>query len=143
MAWLGRPQASGAMAPWLVACLTLIATLPAPSRAEEPGSSAARFVGSQACATCHAKEYAAWKISQHRAAMQVADENTVLGDFNAARFSYAGTTSTFSRRAGKFVVRTDGPDGKLHDYDVRYTFGIDPLQQYLVEFPDGRLQALS
>ena len=26
---------------------------------------------------------------------------------------------------------------------MKYTFGIDPLQQYLVEFPDGRLQALS
>jgi predicted CXXCH cytochrome family protein len=26
---------------------------------------------------------------------------------------------------------------------VSYTFGVDPLQQYLVAFPDGRLQALS
>ena len=26
---------------------------------------------------------------------------------------------------------------------MKYTFGIDPLQQYLVEFPDGRIQALS
>jgi predicted CXXCH cytochrome family protein len=26
---------------------------------------------------------------------------------------------------------------------VKYTFGVDPLQQYLIEFPDGRLQALS
>ena len=75
--------------------------------------------------------------------MQPATDATVAGDFKNARFSYAGVTSTFSRRDGKFVVRTDGPDGALHDYDVKYTFGAAPLQQYLIEFPDGRLQALS
>jgi len=101
------------------------------------------FVGSAACATCHAKEYAAWQGSQHRAAMQEASDKTVLGNFDGARFNYAGVTSTFSKRNGKFYVRTDGPDGKLHDYEVRYTFGVEPLQQYLIEFLGGRLQALS
>jgi hypothetical protein len=96
-----------------------------------------------ACAACHAKENAAWQGSRHRAAMQVADAKTMLGNFNGARFTYAGVTSTFSKRDGKFLVRTDGPDGKLHDYEARYTFGVDPLQQYLIEVPDGRLQALS
>ncbi len=58
-------------------------------------------------------------------------------------FTYAGTTSTFSKRDGRFRVRTDGPDGALADFDVKYTFGVYPLQQYLIEFPDGRVQALS
>src|SRR5215831_15977658 len=104
---------------------------------------AASFVGSSACSTCHAKEYEAWRGSQHRAAMQEASDQTVLGNFNAARFSYAGVTSTFFKRDGKFFVKTDGPDGKLADFQVRYTFGVEPLQQYLIEMPDGRLQALS
>ena len=106
-------------------------------------TTAPEFAGSTGCAACHATQYAAWQGSQHRAAMQVADEKTVRGNFNAARFSYAGVTSTFGKRDGKFFVRTDGPDGKLHDYEVRYTFGVDPLQQYLVELPAGQLQALS
>jgi len=63
--------------------------------------------------------------------------------FNDAKFTYAGVTSTFFRRAGKFFVNTDGRDGKLADHEIKYTFGVAPLQQYLVEFPDGRLQALS
>ena len=126
----------------LIVIAILITAYQTPSRAEEP-TPASRFVGSAACAACHTKEYAAWQGSQHRAAMQGADEKTVLGDFNGAHFSYAGVTSTFSRRGGKFIVRTDGPDGKLHDYEVRYTFGVDPLQQYLIELPGGRLQALS
>ena len=103
----------------------------------------ARFVGAAACAGCHAKEHAAWKGSDHDLAMQVADERTVLGDFADAKFAYAGTTSTFFRRDGRFFVRTDGPDGKLQDYEIRYAFGVRPLQQYLIELPGGRMQALS
>jgi Tfp pilus assembly protein PilF len=76
-------------------------------------------------------------------AMQVADNKTVLGNFANATFNYAGITSTFSRREGKFIVRTDGSDGKLADFEVKYTFGITPLQQYLIEVSGGRVQALS
>ncbi len=41
------------------------------------------------------------------------------------------------------MVETDGPDGSMQTFEVKYTFGLEPLQQYLIEFPDGRLQALS
>ena len=107
-----------------------------------PVAPAATHAGSAQCATCHAREHAAWKGSDHDLAMQPADDKSVLGDFANARFTYAGTTSTFSRRAGKFFVNTDGPDGKLADYEIRYAFGVRPLQQYLIELPGGRLQAL-
>ncbi|MBI1284985.1 MAG: tetratricopeptide repeat protein [Thiobacillus sp.] len=103
----------------------------------------AQYVGVAACQSCHTAETAEWRQSQHQAAMAEASEQSVLGDFNDATFTYAGITSTFSRRDGKFFVRTDGPDGKLADYQIKYTFGVYPLQQYLIEFPDGRLQALS
>lgn len=74
--------------------------------------------------------------------MQVASAATVLGDFNNATFTSHGVTSRFFRRDGKFFVRTDGPDGKLQDYEITYTFGVRPLQQYLIEFPGGRYQVL-
>jgi len=104
---------------------------------------AAHYVGSAACGSCHGDQAAKWRTSQHHDAMAKATEQNVLGDFNDKTFAYAGTTSTFSKRDGRFHVRTDGRDGTLADFDVKYTFGIYPLQQYLVEFPDGRLQALS
>ena len=104
---------------------------------------AAAYVGRDSCVECHARELKAWQGSDHDLAMQVADLKSVLGNFAGARFTYAGTTSTFSRRDGKFVVNTDGPDGKLADYEIRYTFGVHPLQQYLIAFPGGRMQALS
>jgi tetratricopeptide (TPR) repeat protein len=104
---------------------------------------ATSYVGRQVCGQCHQQTEQSWRGSHHDLAMQPATDTTVAGDFDNARFSYAGVTSTFSRRDGKFVVRTDGPDGALQDFDVKYTFGTAPLQQYLIEFPDGRLQALS
>ena len=61
--------------------------------------------------------------------MALATEETVLGNFDQATFTYAGVHSSFFRRDGKFFVRTDGPDGALHDYEVRYVFGYSPLQQ--------------
>ena len=75
--------------------------------------------------------------------MAHATDTTVLGDFNDASFDYYGVHSRFFRQDGKYFIETDGPDGKLASFEVKYTFGVDPLQQYLVEFPDGRLQALS
>ncbi|WP_191621384.1 tetratricopeptide repeat protein [Marinihelvus fidelis] len=100
------------------------------------------FVGTAACADCHAEEHAAWTGSHHDLAMQHASDESVLGDFNDAVVTVQGVTSRFFRRDGDFFVNTEGPDGQLADFKISYTFGVDPLQQYLVEFPDGRVQAL-
>jgi tetratricopeptide (TPR) repeat protein len=104
---------------------------------------AARFVGSETCAQCHPGEAKLWRSSQHSRAMDHASDSTVLGDFNNASFDYNGVHSRFFRDGKTFFVETDGPDGKVATFEVKYTFGIDPLQQYLIAFPDGRIQALS
>lgn len=103
---------------------------------------AATYVGGRTCTECHQQEHARWAGSHHDLAMQRANEQTVLGDFNHATFEHFGVTSTFYEKDKRFFVRTDGPDGHLHDYKITYTFGATPLQQYLIEFPDGRYQAL-
>jgi predicted CXXCH cytochrome family protein len=100
------------------------------------------FVGNEACAGCHRSEAELWRSSHHRLAMQHADDTSVRGDFHDASFDYYGVHSSFFRRDGKYLVETDGPDGRLASFEVKYTFGVEPLQQYLVEFPGGRLQAL-
>ncbi len=101
------------------------------------------FVGSKTCATCHEAEAKLWNTSHHKLAMGHATDQSVLGDFNNAGFNYYGIHSRFFRKDGKFFVDTDGPDGKLASFEVKYTLGIYPLQQYLIEFSDGRIQALS
>ena len=101
-----------------------------------------KYVGSTACARCHVDATRAWRGSHHDRAMQRATDWTVLGDFSDATFRYGKVTTKFFRRDGRFMVNTDGPDGQPADFEVRYTFGVDPLQQYLIGFPGGRLQAL-
>jgi len=108
---------------------------------DQPAS--ARFVGRAACVGCHEPEAKLWTGSHHDLAMQVASDSTVLGDFDEVSFARHGVTSRFHRKDGRFLVTTPGPGGRVGDYEIRYTFGVDPLQQYLVKFPGGRLQALT
>jgi predicted CXXCH cytochrome family protein len=118
--------------------------LPFPAIFRTASSSVApAYVGSEACGACHQAETALWKQSQHKHAMQHASASSVLADFNNTSFDYFGVHSRFFKNGDKFLVETDGPDGKLATFEVKYTFGVDPLQQYLIEFPDGRIQALS
>jgi predicted CXXCH cytochrome family protein len=107
-----------------------------------PAPAAPAYVGSERCGACHAEAYAAWRESDHRRAMQPAEGDAVLGDFSGATFSHGGVTSRFFERDGNRFVRTDGADGKLADFAIAYTFGVAPLQQYLIATEGGRLQSL-
>jgi predicted CXXCH cytochrome family protein len=119
-------------------CVAVVAATSA-ANADAPSA----YIGAQACAGCHAAQAASWGRSHHALAMQPTTAQTVLGDFNAATFEHDGaTTTTFFRDGDTFQVRTEGPDGALHTYPVAYTFGVAPLQQYLIGFPGGRYQAL-
>jgi len=97
-----------------------------------PPAQPAEFVGRMACVNCHSTEARLWLGSHHDLAIQPATETTVLANFDGAEFVYNGVTSTFFREDDKFMVRTDGPDGALTDFEIAYTFGFDPLQQYLI-----------
>ncbi len=102
----------------------------------------AAFVDNQQCLECHKDQAAQWQQSNHARSMAVATPQTVLGNFVNAEFRHQGVTSRFFRKADKYFVNTDGPDGRLADFEISYTFGVAPLQQYLIALPGGRLQAL-
>jgi predicted CXXCH cytochrome family protein len=108
-----------------------------------PAVAEAAFVGRAACARCHEKETKAWTGSHHDRAMTQATEATVRGDFSGVAFEGDGMKARFFRDASKFLIETEGPDGKPTVFEVAYTFGWDPLQQYLIRFPGGRMQAFS
>jgi tetratricopeptide (TPR) repeat protein len=132
----------------LIATLVIILSFPAYVLKEKyyrrpPASQpVATFIGSRKCMDCHKAEYDRWQNSHHDHAMAVADDATVLGDFNEAVFEFHGVKSRFYRKDKKFLVYTQGPDGKMGDFEITYTFGWHPLQQYLIPFPGGRLQCL-
>ncbi len=101
-----------------------------------------RYVGRESCIECHLNEYNDWVGSHHDRAMDHANDSTVLGNFNDQSIEYNGMTHRFFKRNGRFFVETDGEKGKLEEFEIKYTFGFYPLQQYLVEFDKGRLQTL-
>ena len=75
--------------------------------------------------------------------MQDATPETVLGDFADVELSVGGVPWRFFRRGDAFVVATPGEDGADAELRVTHTFGVEPLQQYLVDGPRGRRQALT
>ena len=114
-----------------------------PRQARLAGAGGVMFVANDACAECHTDVFERWTGSHHDLAMQAATPDTVLGDFADVASTHRGVTSRFFQRDGRFFVNTEGPDGGLADFEVAYTFGVEPLQQYLVAFPGGRLQSLT
>ena len=100
------------------------------------------YVDSATCRTCHRAQAKAWTGSHHHLAMQVATDETVLADFDDVTVEHFGVRSTFRHRDGRFFVTTQNASGQEEEFEVTYVFGVDPLQQYLVEFPDGRIQCL-
>ena len=74
--------------------------------------------------------------------MQVANDTTVLGDFSEVEFEYFKTRTSLFRKDGAFMVRTENAVGEQQEFEITHTFGVEPLQQYLVGFPDGRKQSL-
>ena len=128
---------------WTIALVGFVFSTGAVLAEAVASTSKLEYVGKQACVACHAQQVDLWRGSHHDLAMQPANKQTVLGDFNNSSFDYFGTVSTFHTKYNQFYVKTDGPNGTLTDYPIAYVFGVYPLQQYLIKFPKGRYQVLS
>jgi predicted CXXCH cytochrome family protein len=107
-----------------------------------PAGLKAEYVGRPSCASCHAEQSKLWTGSDHDLAMDEATPEFVLGDFDNTQLEHHGVTSKMSRRGDDFFVETQGPDGHQQVFEVKYVFGVRPLQQYLAELDPGRLQVL-
>ncbi|WP_303317481.1 multiheme c-type cytochrome [Flavivirga abyssicola] len=101
-----------------------------------------KFVGKEACIECHKSEYDSWNGSHHEQAMKIADSTTVLANFDNIVFKHKGVKNTFFKRGNDYYVNTADKNGNYQDYKIVYTFGVTPLQQYIVKFPDGAYQCL-
>lgn len=97
--------------------------------------SAARYVGRDQCINCHAEQASLHAGSHHDLAMQPATDASVLGDFNNAILEWQGLANRMFRDGPRYMVETEGPTGDMEAFEVKYVFGVEPLQQYMVEFP--------
>ncbi|QEF97451.1 Tetratricopeptide repeat protein [Stieleria maiorica] len=100
----------------------------------EPAGAPRRYVGRDACIDCHREQTESFLGSDHDKAMDLATDETVLGDFNDVTFEHDGLVNRLYRDGKRFMVHTEGEDGTMQDFEVKYVFGVYPLQQYMVEF---------
>ncbi len=105
-------------------------------------SLAADYVGSQACVDCHQSQYEGWQGSHHERAMDHATDQSVRGDFNDVQVDFKGQTHRLYKKDDQFWINTADANGEFKDYQIKFTFGYEPLQQYMVQFDDGRVQLI-
>jgi predicted CXXCH cytochrome family protein len=108
-----------------------------PSKRDSP-----TYVGSETCADCHDKEYAAWKTSWHARALAVANPKSIVGNFANAHYTGSSSEAWMTRRGNVSTMRTHGPDGGLAEFRVDYVIGGKRMQDDVTVFPDGRWQVL-
>ena len=114
-----------------------------PRKAPEQALKSEGFVSNTLCLDCHPDEATRWRNSHHALAMQPASTDSVLGDFDDRRFTQGRVSTLFSREGENYRIRSEDGKGNVLEGRVAYTFGVHPLQQYLVESTRGRLQALT
>ena len=100
------------------------------------------YVGASTCIECHKEAYDNWIGSHHELAMQIANDSTVLGNFENVKVIIDGVKYFFYKEDSTFLVRIEEIDDSEKEYSISYTFGVVPLQQYLVAFENGKKQVL-
>ena len=103
----------------------------------------AHFVGSIQCIRCHSAEGEKWRGSHHDRAMEEANSESVEARFDGSVVQHADQLWRFVQNDGddSFVIEVESEGQSKERLTVAYTFGAEPLQQYLVTRPDGRLQS--
>ena len=94
----------------------------------------AAYIGASSCAECHTEEWQRWQGSHHDLALQQASPETVL-----AKVPSEFGSSAVSRINDQILIK---PDTESPPSPIKYTFGVEPLQQYVIEASNGHLQVL-
>ena len=65
--------------------------------------------------------------------MEKATPTTVLGNFNEQTLDYQGQQARFYQQDQQLFISMPNLEGKMTAYPVLYTFGYEPLQQYMFD----------
>ena len=105
------------------------------------------FLGSEACAGCHSKEYELWKNSTHGRAGGPPRPDVVIGDFDGQNHSFKDGRVQPRIVNGRYVfnLQVDGFGNQSYTVDAVVGGGHmvgGGTQTYFSEFPDGTLRFL-
>lgn len=137
---LGRPGANGAGQP--AGSGTPAASESAPIVPPDDETHA-RYAGSESCKECHEAAYQAWLDSNHGLAERDPRLDSMDRQaFTPKRILEHGTdrSETFVDAAGLAKILTRARDGQRREFPVVRVIGNNPLRQFLVAAPGGRLQ---
>jgi len=93
------------------------------------------------CISCHQTALSDWKKSDHAKAMDIATDNTILGNFNNITVTHYSQTARFYKKDTLFHIELNH-ENETTSYQIEYTFGHYPLQQYLIKTNKGKFQVL-
>lgn len=113
---------------FLAADLLISPKLAGPQQAQPVSA----WVDEEQCNSCHEQNVQQWQRSNHAMAMAEATPEHVRGQFN---------TEQFYQKDQRYWLTSPADDGHREHFQVAYTFGWQPLQQYLVATERGRWQA--
>ena len=104
-------------------------------------NSASSDQAEQSCIGCHSSAAQSWGKSDHAKSMALPDKNSVLANFDNAEVEHYGQKARFYTKGNQYHV-TITYDDNVDNYQIKYTFGHFPLQQYLVDTGNGKLHVL-
>ena len=128
------------------ASMLLLMSVAAIQALASPAAGESGYVGSAVCKGCHLQVWNEWKQSHHYRSMMLPTEASVLGRFEGEQVQLGGISSRMFKADGRFFIETEigtDIDKKTATFEVKYTFGHFPLQQYLLATEGGRLQAFN
>jgi len=102
----------------------------------------ALYAGSASCKECHETAYAGWETSNHGLAERNYREDMDKQAFSPRRTLVHGKdrSDTFLDADGVATILTRGLGNERREYPVVRVIGNDPLRQFLIAAPGGRLQ---
>lgn len=93
------------------------------------------YAGPDACKSCHANEYAAWRKTGMARMLQPYKRENIIGDFSpTGRFSSDEIRMGFDKRPFFEIAR--------QRFYVDFTIGSKWQQGYVTKLPDGRMQVI-
>jgi tetratricopeptide (TPR) repeat protein len=103
----------------------------------------ATYAGSGSCRDCHRQEYDSWRQSHHGLAERAVDSKLDGPAFVPGRtFDHGSQKSSVLADGTGFHISSKDLTGRASPQTVVRVIGVDPLRQFLVTAPDGRLQTM-
>ncbi|MEO8615363.1 MAG: HEAT repeat domain-containing protein [Luteolibacter sp.] len=102
----------------------------------------ARYAGSESCRACHAPEFEKWQRSNHGLAERNFNPEMDNRAFEPRQTLVHGndTSEAFLDARGLAKILTIGLDKQRHAYQPVRVIGNNPLLQFLIPAPGGRMQ---